>query len=202
MSYRGPKAKKSRRLGVAITPKSQKYLETRGFPPGQHGNKGGRRPAKLSDYGRQLMEKQRIRFQYNMSEKQLRLAYEKASRSQDPTPDVLIQSLESRLDTVVLRAGFARSIFAARQYVNHGHFLVNGKKVDVPSFQVKIGDEVSVRPKSKEMDCFKNALAMAEKVSYVTTNEGDMSCRMSTVPNREEIPVIGDVATVVEFYSR
>jgi small subunit ribosomal protein S4 len=200
MSYRGPKAKKSRRLGVAITPKSQKYLETRGYPPGQHGK--GRRPSKLSDYGRQLMEKQRIRFQYNMSEKQLRLAYEKASRSQDPTPDVLIQSLESRLDTVVLRAGFARSIFAARQYVNHGHFLVNGKKVDVPSFQVKVGDEVSVREKSKNMDCFKNALAMAEKVSYVTTNESELSCRMSTVPSREEIPVVGDVATVVEFYSR
>ncbi len=200
MSYRGPKAKKSRRLGVAITPKSQKYLETRGHPPGQHGK--GRRPSKLSDYGRQLMEKQRIRFQYNMSEKQLRLAYEKASRSKDPTPEVLIQNLESRLDTVVLRAGFARSIFAARQYVNHGHFLVNGKKVDVPSYQVKIGDEVSVREKSKGMDCFKNALAMAEKVPYVTTNEADLSCRMSTVPNREEVPVIGDVATVVEFYSR
>ena len=123
MSYRGPKAKKSRRLGVAITPKSQKYLETRPQPPGMHGR--GRRPSKLSDYGRQLMEKQRIRFQYNMSEKQLRRAYEKASRSEDPTPDVLIQTLESRLDTVVLRAGLARSIFAARQYVNHGHFLVN-----------------------------------------------------------------------------
>jgi small subunit ribosomal protein S4 len=200
MSYRGPKAKKSRRLGVAITPKSQRYLETRGFPPGQHGK--GRRPSKLSDYGRQLMEKQRIRFQYNMSEKQLRLAYEKASRSQDPTPDVLIQSLESRLDTVVLRAGFARSIFAARQYVNHGHFLVNGKKVDVPSYQVKVGDEVSVREKSKGMDCFKNALAMAEKVAYVTTNEGDLSCRLNNLPNREDVPVIGDVATVVEFYSR
>ena len=200
MSYRGPKAKKSRRLGVAITPKSQKYLETRGFPPGQHGK--GRRPSKLSDYGRQLMEKQRIRFQYNMSEKQLRLAYEKASRSKDPTPEVLIQNLESRLDTVVLRAGFARSIFAARQYVNHGHFLVNGKKVDVPSYQVKIGDDVSVREKSKGMDCFKNALAMAEKVTYVTTNEADLSCRMSALPNREEVPVIGDVATVVEFYSR
>jgi len=200
MSYRGPKAKKSRRLGVAITPKSQKYLETRGHPPGQHGK--GRRPSKLSDFGRQLMEKQRIRFQYNMSEKQLRRAYEKASRSEEPTPDVLIQSLETRLDTVVLRAGFARSIFAARQYVNHGHFLVNGKKVDVPSFQVKVGDEVSVKQKSRNLDCFKNALAMSEKVPYVTTNEPEMSCRLGHVPTRDEIPVVGDVATVVEFYSR
>lgn len=200
MSYRGPKAKKSRRLGVAITPKSQRYLETRGFPPGQHGK--GRRPSKMSDYGRQLMEKQRIRFQYNIGEKQLRRAYDKASRSQEPTPDVLIQVLETRLDAVVLRAGFARSIFAARQYVNHGHFTVNGKKVDVPSFQVKVGDEIKVKEKSKGLDCFKNALAMAEKVPYVVTNENDMSCRLSTLPTREEIPVVGDVATVVEFYSR
>ncbi len=200
MSYRGPKAKKSRRLGVAITPKSQRYLETRGFPPGQHGK--GRRPSKMSDYGRQLMEKQRIRFQYNIGEKQLRRAYDKASRSQEPTPDVLIQVLETRLDSVVLRAGFARSIFAARQYVNHGHFLVNGKKVDVPSYAVKVGDEIKVKEKSKSLDCFKNALAMAEKVPYVVTNENDMSCRLSALPTREEIPVVGDVATVVEFYSR
>jgi small subunit ribosomal protein S4 len=200
MSYRGPKAKRSRRLGVAITPKSQKYLETRGFPPGQHGK--GRRPSKLSDYGRQLMEKQRIRFQYNMSEKQLRIAYEKASRSQDPTPDVLIQLLESRLDSVVLRAGFARSVFAARQYVNHGHFLVNGKKVDIPSYHVSVGDVISVREKSKSMECFKNALAVSTKCPYVVTDEADMSCRLTYVPSREEIPVVGDVATVVEFYSR
>jgi small subunit ribosomal protein S4 len=200
MSYRGPKAKKSRRLGVAISPKSQKYLETRGFPPGQHGK--GRRPSKMSDYGRQLMEKQRIRFQYNMSENQLRLAYERAARSQDPTPDVLIQILESRLDAVVLRAGFARSIFAARQYVGHGHFLVNGRKVDVPSYHVKVGDVITVREKSKNLECFKNALAVATKCPYVVTDEADMSCRLSYLPSREEIPVVGDVATVVEFYSR
>ncbi|MCC5847948.1 MAG: 30S ribosomal protein S4 [Verrucomicrobia bacterium] len=200
MSYRGPKAKKSRRLGVAITPKSQRYLETRPQPPGQHGR--GRRPSKLSDYGRQLMEKQRIRFQYNMSEKQLRLAYEKAARSQDPTPEVLIQLLESRLDTVVLRAGFARSIFAARQYVNHGHFLVNGKKVDIPSYHVKVGDVITTREKSKNLDCFKSALAVSTKTPYVAVDEAEMSARLTYVPGREEIPVIGDVATVVEFYSR
>ena len=200
MSYRGPKAKKARRLGVAITPKTQRYLETRGYPPGQHGK--SRRPSKMSDYGRQLMEKQRIRFQYNMSENQLRLAYEKAARSQDPTPDVLIQLLESRLDSVVLRAGFARSIFAARQYVNHGHFLVNGKKVDVPSFHVKVGDVITVKEKSKNLDCFKNALAVATKSQYVAVDEAEMSARLTHVPSREEIPVVGDVATVVEFYSR
>ena len=200
MSYRGPKAKKSRRLGVAISPKSQKYLETRPQPPGQHGR--GRRPSKLSDYGRQLMEKQRIRFQYNLSEKQLRRAYKEASRSEESTPDVLIQLLETRLDSVILRAGFARSIFAARQYVSHGHFMVNGRKVDVPSFHVKVGDEIKVKEKSRNLDCFKNALATSEKCAYVVTNESDMSCKLSYVPTRDEIPVIGDVSTVVEFYSR
>ncbi len=200
MSYRGPKAKRTRRLGVAITPKTQKYLETRPQPPGMHGR--NRRPSKLSDYGRQLMEKQRIRFQYNVSEKQLRRAYDKAARSQEATPEVLIQLLESRLDSVVLRAGFARSIFAARQYVSHGHFTVNGKKVDVPSFHVKVGDEIQVKEKSRSLDCFKNALAQATKVPYVVTNENDLSCRLSYLPTREEIPVVGDVATVVEFYSR
>lgn len=202
MSYRGPKAKKSRRLGVAITPKSQKYLETRPGIPGQHGGRGGRRPSKLSDYGRQLMEKQRIRFQYNVSEKQLRRAYDRASRAQGATPEVLVQLLETRLDAIVLRAGFARSIHAARQYVSHGHFLVNGKKVDIPSFQVKVGDEIVVREKSKSMDVFKHALTLAEKCEYIATNDKDLSAKLSYLPTREEIPIVGDVATVVEFYSR
>ncbi len=200
MSYRGPKAKKSRRLGVAITPKSQKYLETRPHPPGQHGK--SRRPNKQTDYGRQLMEKQRIRFQYNLTEKQLRLAYAKATRSKDPAPEVLIRLLETRLDSVILRAGFARSVFAARQYVGHGHFRVNGKKVDIPGYQVKVGDVITIKERSKGLDCFKNALAMSTRLPYVAVNESEMSCRLTYEPKREEIPVVGDVNTVVEFYSR
>ena len=169
MSYRGPKAKRSRRLGVALTPKAQKYLETRPHPPGQHGK--NRRPKKLSDYGRQLMEKQKLRFQYNISEGQLRGTYKKASQKEGSTPDILIQMLETRLDNVVLRAGLARSIFAARQYVSHGHFSVNGQRVDIPSYHVKVGDEIKVREKSKDLDCFKMALSVAESVPYVTANE-------------------------------
>ena len=200
MSYRGPKAKKSRRLGVAITPKSQKYLETRPNPPGMHGR--GRRMNKLSDYGRQLMEKQRLRFQYNMSEHALRRAYASASNKAGETPEVLVQSLETRLDAVVFRAGLARSIFAARQYVGHGHFLVNGKKVDIPSFQVKVGDDIEVRPKSKEMACFQSALATSERVAYISTDDQALKVRLNYVPERDEIPVICDVPVVVEFYSR
>lgn len=199
MSYRGPKAKKSRRLGVAVTPKSQRYLETRPTAPGQHGN---RRRQKTSDYGRQLLEKQKLRYQYNVSEKQLRRAYAKASASHGSTPDVLIQVLESRLDSIVLRAGFARSIFAARQYVGHGHFLVNGKKVDIPSYQVKVGDEIEVCLKSKECDMFKHSLGLATQPAYVTVTDRDLKARYTYLPEREEIPVICDVPTVVEFYSR
>ena len=201
MSYRGPKAKKSRRLGVAITPKSQKYLETRPHPPGQHGG-GRRRMNKMSDYGRQLQEKQRLRFQYNISESQLRRTYKRAASMGGSTPEVLIAMLETRLDAVVLRAGFARSIFAARQYVRHGHVNVNGKRVDIPSYQVKVGDEISIREKSKEMDCFKYALSLAEKVPYIATNENDLVAALNYEPKREEIPVICDVPVVVEFYSR
>lgn len=200
MSYRGPKAKKSRRLGVAITPKSQKYLETRPNPPGMHGR--GRRINKLSDFGRQLMEKQRLRFQYNLSEHALRRVYKVASNKAGETPEVLIQLIESRLDAVIFRAGLARSIFAARQYVGHGHFLVNGKKVDIPSFQVKVGDEIAVRPKSKEMACFQTALATAERVPYISTDDAALTARINYVPTRDEIPAICDVPVVVEFYSR
>jgi len=201
MSYRGPKAKKSRRLGVAITPKSQKYLETRPQAPGMHGGRG-RRPNKMSDYGRQLLEKQRLKFQYNVSEGQLRRTYKRASASTGSTPDVLIQLLETRLDAFVLRSGLARSIFAARQYVSHGHFLVNGKKVNIPSYQLKVNDEVAVRERSKECDMFKHALTMAEVPAYITSNERDLNAKLNYVPQREEIPIACDVPVIVEFYSR
>ena len=124
MKYTGPKIKKARRLGVAITPKSDRYLERRPNPPGQHGP--NRRRGKQSDYGKQLTEKQRLRYQYNLREKQIRGVYTKASRKQGNTGEVMLQILESRLDVLVLRAGMARSIFQARHMVSDGHFRVNG----------------------------------------------------------------------------
>lgn len=200
MSYRGPKVKRSRRLGVAITPKAQRYLERRPGPPGVH--QRTRRNNKMSDFGRQLMEKQRLRYQYNISEKQLRRAYKNASRATASTPDVLVQLLECRLDNMVYRAGFARSIHAARQYVRHGHFLVNGQRVDIPSFHVKPGVTVSVRDKSKTMDCFATALASSQRMKYIATDETKLTFVLNAVPEREEIPVICDIPVVVEFYSR
>ena len=200
MSYRGPKVKKSRRLGVAISTKAQRYLERRPGPPGMHNR--GRRPNKMSDFGRQLMEKQRLRFQYNISEKQLRSNYKEADRRPGSTPDILLHLLEARLDALVLRSGFARSIHAARQYVRHGHFTVNGQRVNIPSYRISVGDVIAVREKSKQMDCFAYALSTSERVPYITTDEAKMSIVLNRLPEREEVPVICDVPVVVEFYSR
>lgn len=201
MKYTGPKAKLSRRLGIAITPKTQKYLETRPTPPGMHGR--SRRPGKMSDYGRQLVEKQRLRFQYNISEKQLRNYYHKASKKSGSTPDNLIHLLESRLDALVLRAGFARSIFAARQFVGHGHVQVNGKKVNIPSYGVKPGDVISIREKSKKSESVQYALQDApERPAYLKVDRENLTAEYLQEPAREEIPVICEVSTVVEFYSR
>lgn len=200
MSYRGPKVKKSRRLGIALSLKAQKGLERRPGPPGMHQRT---RRQKMSDYGRQLQEKQRLRFQYNVSEKQLRRYYKEASRLKLATPEALIQLLESRLDNLVFRAGLARSIHAARQYVRHGHFEIDGKRVDIPSYHVEPGTTVTVREKSKKMECFSFALSTTERVPYINTEDTKLSFTYNSVPAREEITaIVCDVPVVVEYYSR
>ena len=200
MKYTGPKIKKARRLGIALTPKSEKYLERRPNPPGQHGP--GRRRGKQSDYGRQLTEKQRLRYQYNLSEKQLRNVYAKASRKPGNAGEVMIQMLESRLDVVVLRAGMARTIYQSRQMVSHGHYRVNGKKVDIPSYQLRIGDKITVREKSKDLDAFVLAQQVAKTPEYVTANDKELTAELNRLPNRDEVPVVCEISSVVEFYAR
>ena len=200
MKYTGPKIKKARRLGVAITPKSDRYLERRPNPPGQHGP--NRRRGKQSDYGKQLTEKQRLRYQYNLSEKQLRGVYAKASRKQGNTGEVMLQILESRLDVLVLRAGMARSIFQARQMVSHAHFRVNGKKVNIPSYSVRVGDKITVRDKSKELEAFVLAQQVAKTPEYVTANDKQLTAELNRLPEAEEVPVICEISLVVEFYAR
>jgi small subunit ribosomal protein S4 len=201
MKYTGPKVKLSRKLGIALTPKAQKYMERKPYPPGQHGPE--KRRAKLSDYGRQLLEKQRLRFQYNVHERQLRRYYEEASRMPGNTADNLIQLLERRLDALVLRAGFARTIYAARQYVRHGHIEVNGRKVDVPSYRVNVNDVISVREKSRRIPDIQEAVRNAGQAPpYLEVSKADFSVRLLYIPPREEIPVICEVPMVVEFYSR
>jgi small subunit ribosomal protein S4 len=199
VNFTGAKVKKSRALGVALTPKAQKYMRDRPFPPGQHGQRRRRRP---SDYGVQLLEKQRLRFQYNVSEKQLARAYKTAVRMPGSTGDNLMQVLETRLDALVLRAGMAPTIYAARQYVTHGHFTVNGKKATIPSMRLKPGDVIGVRERSKKSPLFGDLLARGAVAPYMTFDENKLTARFDYLPPREEIPVICAEHLVVEYYSR
>ncbi|MFC4333712.1 30S ribosomal protein S4 [Salininema proteolyticum] len=198
-----PKVKLSRSLGIALTPKAAKYMERRPYPPGQHGR--GRR--KDSDYKNQLMEKQRLRAQYNISEKQLRNAYEEATRRPGKTGEVLVQILESRLDAFVLRAGFARTVYQARQFVNHGHFTVNGRKVDIPSYRLKPGDFVQVKKGSRSSAAFEAAAAgewaaEGQTPAYIEAHLSGLIARFLSVPERSQVPVVCDEQLIVEFYSK
>jgi small subunit ribosomal protein S4 len=200
MKYTGPKIKKSRRLGIALTPKSEKYLERRPHPPGQHGP--SRRRGKQSDYGKQLVEKQRLQYQYNLSEKQVRKYYTAASRKQGNTADLLLQLIEVRLDALVLRAGMARTIYQARQLVSHAHFQVNGKKVNIPSYNMRIGDVITVREKSRELEIFPAAQQIASTPEYLTVDDKKLTATLSRLPEHGEVPIQCEMPLVVEFYSR
>ena len=200
MNYNGPKVRLSRKLGFQLTPKAQKVTAKKPYPPGAHG--AGKRRGKMSDYGKQLMEKQRLRLQYNISEKQMRNYYKKATSITGNTADILIGLIETRLDAVVLRSGFATTIYAARQFVNHGHILVNGKKVDIPSYQVKITDTISIKEKSRKMEVFQNAVRSSAAPQYIEVNKADFSSKLIAEPAREDIPVVCELALVVEYYSR
>ena len=199
MNFTGPKVKKSRALGVALTPKAQKYLNKRSSPPGQHGQRRRRRP---SEYGLQLLEKQRLRFQYNISERQLRNYFRRATRRKGLTGETLLQTLETRLDALVLRARFARTIYQARQVVAHRHIMVNGKIVKSPSFQVKPGQTISVKEASRKLRSFNEGVLTTAIPPYLVVDDTGYTARLDYVPPRSEVPVVCDEHLVVEFYSR
>jgi small subunit ribosomal protein S4 len=204
--------RQSRALGIALTPKAEKVLggeythrKRRNCPPGQHG-KDGRR--KNSDYAIRLKEKQRLRAQYQLKEKQLRAIYDYAKTRSGLTGETMVEELETRLDAVVLRSGFARTILQARQAVVHGHMLVDGQPVDRPSFRVKPGQTVMVRPKSQVSPQFKAAALGAHRdvlppvPEYLNVNLEKLSTVALRRPTRQEIPVICEEQLVVEFYAR
>jgi small subunit ribosomal protein S4 len=196
---RGPKVKIARALGIALTPKAARIMERRPNPPGQHGAATRR---KLSEYKKQLVEKQRLRAQYNVSERQLRNTFAQAIRQTGNTGVRLLQLLEMRLDAVVVRAGFVRTIYAARQAVAHGHFLVNGKKVDRPSYRVQPGDVVILADRSKDMIAFTVPLENARPPAYLQLDKDKKSVRVNEIPERDQIPVQCEASLIVEFYSR
>jgi len=195
-----PKVRLSRALGIALTPKCVPYLERRPYPPGEH----GRKRRKDSDYSTRLKEKQRLRAQYDVSETQLRAAFDRARRSGGKTGEALIQDLESRLDATVLRAGFARTIYQARQFVTHQHVLVNGARVDRPSYRLRPGDFIEVAAGSKRKEPFLVAAsgAHADAPAYLEVRLTDLIARYDRTPSRDEVPVVCEEQLVVEYYSR
>ena len=199
MNRSGPKVKLARQLGIALTPKAAKVMERRPNPPGQHGASPRR---KVSGYKKQLVEKQRLRAQYNISERQMQNAFAEAIRQTGNTGVRLLQLLEMRLDAVVLRAGFVRTIYAARQAVVHGHVMVNGQKVDRPSMRLKPGDVVSLADKSRDKVAFTVPLEVARPPAYLELDRDARKARVREIPEREQIPVQCEASLVIEYYSR
>ncbi len=200
MKYNGPKVRLSRKLGFAITPKARKVMDRKPNPPGQHG--ASKKRAKLSDYAKQLIEKQKLRIQYNVHERQMTNYMAKAARLVGNTGDILVALLETRLDSVVFRAGLARSMYAARQYVRHGHVLVNGKRLSMPAYQVQANEVISIKEKSRKLECFQEAIRTSAAPPYLEVSKADFAAKFLYVPPREEVPVICDVPLVIEYYSR
>jgi small subunit ribosomal protein S4 len=183
--YTGPKFKLSRRLGVSLSG-TGKELKRRAFPPGQHGP--GQRK-KLSGYGIQLQEKQKLRHMYGLGEKQFRNLFEKASHLPGISGENFMILLESRLDNLVYRLGFANSRAGARQLVAHGHVTVNGKKVDIPSYTVSTGDVIGLRERSRNLSSIKEALANRNFLpNYLEFNESSMEGKYIRLPERSELP--------------
>lgn len=198
--YIGPKHKLCRRVGRPVCGAAKCPARKRPYRPGQH---GPGRPQKLSEYGAQLLEKQKLRFTYGVMEQQFRRYFEQARRSRGVTGEVLLQLLEQRLDTVVYRLGFARTMPAARQLVSHGHVTLNGRRVDIPSCQVKPGDIVGLTEKGRSMAVVQESLLLRRPVpAYLSLDEAAMAGRLERLPLREEIPVEADESLVVELYAR
>jgi small subunit ribosomal protein S4 len=198
------KYKIDRRMGQNIWGRPKSPVNKREYGPGQHGQ---RRKGKLSDYGVQLRAKQKLKGYYaNMSERQFRGIYEEARRVKGDTGATMIGLLERRLDTVIYRAKFVPTVFTARQFISHGHVLVNGRRVTVSSFRVKVGDLVEVKEKSRQLALVIEATQLAERdvPDYIDVDHTKMSAKMARIPAFSDVPyaVQMEPHLVVEFYSR
>ncbi|MDT3767684.1 30S ribosomal protein S4 [Gleimia hominis] len=195
----------SRALGIPLTPKAARYFERRPYGPGEHGRARRRQE---SDYAVRLKEKQRLRAQYGIREAQMRRAFDEAKRQEGRTGSNLIEHLETRLDALVLRSGFARTIAQARQVVVHRHILVDGKIVDRPSFRVKPGQTIQVKPKSQTTVPFEIAASGVHRdvlpavPPYLEVDLEKLRAKLVRKPERVEVPVICEDQLVVEYYSR
>jgi small subunit ribosomal protein S4 len=202
--YTGPRARVTRRLGVNIfgTMAETKALDKRPYPPGEHGR--GRRRGQPSEYLMQLQEKQKARFSYGLSEKQFRNLYEEANRRKGVTGELMLQMLERRLDNVVYRAGLAATRPQARQFVNHGHVEVNGKRVTIPSYRVRIGDKVSLKEKSRDMVTvvWNKDVLDRQAPGWLESGDDGNAVTVRAYPEREQIDVPVREQLIVELYSK
>jgi small subunit ribosomal protein S4 len=204
----GAECKLCRREGMKLFLKGNKCttdkcaFERRNYPPGQHSDAR----SKLSDYGKQLREKQKLRRIYGILERQFRNYYEAASHKRGVTGEILLQLLERRLDNIVYRMGFCINRLVSRQLVAHGHLRVNGRKVDIPSYQVKVGDEISFREKSKTLSLLQHAIETLPRRGGVPTwlevNHDTLTGKLIKIPSKEEMAVPVEEQLVVELYSK
>lgn len=201
---RSPIVKQSRREGYALHPKAHKIMAKKSGIPGQHGRD---RQGKMSLYAQQLREKQKVRRLYGLLEKQFARLMADADRAEGQSGEVLLQLLERRLDNVIYRAGFATSRRAARQLVTHGHFMLNGRRVDIPSIRVKVGDEIVIRPKSAKSGYFANIENILKDsvqgpLSWLKADPKKLSVTITGLPKREEAEADITEQLIVEYYSR
>jgi small subunit ribosomal protein S4 len=197
--YTGPSYKKARRVGFSIS-ETGKELARRPYRPGQHGND---RKGKLSDYGTQLKEKQKVRFMYGVNERQFRKTFDEAAKMKGIHGTNFLRLLESRLDNLVFRIGFANTRRGARQLVNHGHVTVNGKKVDIPSYRCKPGDVISLKEDDKNLKVVLEALEKVDKrVEFITYDEGKKEATYVRMPERNELNADINESLIVEFYNK
>ena len=197
----GPKIKPSRRFNEALTTKAEKYLAKRPYRAGQH----GQNPMRSSEFGLQLREKQKAKMIYGIMEKQFRRYYERATKKVGVTGDALLQLLETRLDNIVFRLGFGITRAQARQLVSHGFFEVNGKKVNIPSYECKVGDIIKVRETKKKSAYMTNlapSLAKANSPEWLQLEAGDFTGRFLSVPSAEQLDLKINTQLIVEHYSR
>ncbi|MFA5991702.1 MAG: 30S ribosomal protein S4 [Candidatus Doudnabacteria bacterium] len=201
MRYTGPKAKKARRLGMAFTTKDAKILQKRNFAPGQH----GQNRVRMSEYGLQLREKQKAKISYGVMERQFEIYFKKALKMVGVTGDNLLKMLEMRLDNIVFRLGFAESRAQARQLVNHGFFEVNGKKVDIASYQTKVGDVITVKAvkqKKAYMENLKEKMKSFKSLDWLQTNPDQFSGKILSSPDISSLGTQINTQLIVEHYSR
>jgi small subunit ribosomal protein S4 len=201
--YTGPLVRKARRYGVMLFNNGnskQNAFKKRKYAPGQHGRSSFR---SLSEYGKQLQEKQKARFMFGITEKQFRKYYDKATKSDGITGTELLKGLERRLDNVIFRAGFAQTRRQARQLVTHGHFELNGRRVDIPSIEIKMGDKLVVRTKSQKSPLFEEVKKQKDaSVKWINADNGKLTIEVIALPGQDDVETIINAQMIVEFYSK